>query len=298
MKRLVSVTGALGLAAGLLTVATPANAVAAVPGAICTLRTLGVSPSGQVVKRTYETNGGKATLSLIGYNPGRLTFTPKALVNEPGAGGVPYVNDHYLATYTNGYLYRVLAVGQTSYNDVKVTATAITSGWGSIRTLNTSPSGPGTGYYLYGLSDNGGFYRYVFGNASAPHSRATIGVSGWVGIRTIDYTRTITIPGTTRKADVFIATSSDGRLMEYTIPFDTPSKWTRRDLITRGWNVFKSVQSEECYVNGRSSGRILIGVTTTNEGYLYHDRNATDGSAADLVGYGRLSTGWVEKFAG
>lgn len=297
MKKLMSVAGAVVLSAGLLTVATPANAVVAIPGAICTLRTLGVSPIGQVMRRKYETNNGTASLSGVGYNPGRFGFAPKALVNEPGAGGVPFVNDRYLANSTNGYLYRVSAVGQTSYNDVKITRTALSSGWGSIRTLNFSPSGTTTGSYLYGLADSGAFYRYVYGG-TAPHSRVTIGASGWQGIRTIDYTRTVTIPGTTRKADVFLATSSDGRLMEYTIPLDTPAKWTRRDLITTGWNVFKSVQSEDCYVNGRSSGRILIGVTTTNYAYLYHDRNATDSSAADLVGYGRIATGWTEKLAG
>lgn len=297
MKRLVSVAGAAVLAAGLLTVATPASAVVAVPGT-CTLRTLGVNSSKQILRRTYETHAGRATLSTVGYNPGRLSFVPKALVSEPGAGGRPFVNDHYLANHTNGYLYRVAAVGQTSYNDVQVTAKAVSSGWGSIRTLNFSGSGTSTGSYLYGLADNGGFYRYVYGSTTAPHSRVTIGASGWLGVRTIDYTRTITIPGTTRRADVLLATGSDGRLMEYTIPLDTPYRWTRRDLKTSGWNVFKSLQTEDCYVNGTASGRVLIGVTPTGYTYLYHDRNAKDGSAADLVAYGKIATGWTEKFAG
>ncbi|MFD7159508.1 hypothetical protein ACFV9C_33250 [Kribbella sp. NPDC059898] len=298
MRKLVSVAGAAGVAAGLLTVATPASAVVGVPGAVCTLRTLGISPGKQIVRREYYTNAGKATLSTVGYNPGRMTFVPRALVNEPGAGGAPYVNDHYLANYTNGYLYRVLAVGQTSYNDVQVSAKAVASGWGSIRSLNFSPSGTAGGNYLYGLADNGGFYRYVYGDTTAPHSRATIGSSGWLGVKTLDYDRTVTIPGTSRKADVFLATSSDGRLMEYTIPLDTPSKWTRRDLKTSGWNVFKSLQTEDCYVNGAASGRILIGVTPAGSAYLYHDRNARDGSAADLVAYGNFATGWTEKFSG
>lgn len=293
---------AFGLAATPATASEGPVTVAAVgPAAWCSVRLNGVVASGattgQITRRDYTTGGGKPSSTLQRYNPGRLGLVPRGFVTDPGgSGGMPYVNSFYLGNSTAGNFYRISAVGQTSTEDVKVSKVSLNTSWSSIRTLTATGSGTSNSSYIYGLTDGGAFYRYQYGYAgAAPYGRVTVGASGWQGIKTIDSTRTVTLPGTTRKADVFLTTTTDGRLREYTIPLDTPSKWTAVDLKTTSWGSFKALTSGECYTNGVSAGRILLGILTNGDVYLYFDKNVNDRSGADIVNYGKISSGWTEK---
>ncbi|MFC7486093.1 hypothetical protein [Knoellia pratensis] len=296
-------------AAAFVVAASPAHAssgpvpVAAVgPAAWCSIHLNGVvatgANTGQITRRFYETRNGQPASTLDRYNPGRLGFVPRGLVTDPGgAGGIPAVNSFYLGNSAAGNFYRISAVGQNSSEEVKVTATSVGTSWSAIRTLTTTGSGGSNSNYIYGLSDAGGFYRYQYGPASqAPYGRVTVGASGWQVVKTIARTRTVTLPGTTRQADVLLATTTDGKLVEYTVPLDQPAQWTRVDLKTTSWGGFKALHSGDCYNNsGAAVGRILLGVTTAGDVYLYHDKNANDGSGSDVVGYGKISSGWTEK---
>ncbi len=269
----------------------PAAAATAPPGD-CFLNFLGVNSAGAIVKRQY-TNG---SLSAHTYNPGRLGFVPRGMVGT-GTGGMDFIGEGYLANRSDGNLYGVGVNAKTSYNDVVITKTSVNKTWGSIRSLTWGSALPNGNGLLYGLSDSNGFYRYQTSDtAPAPHTRATIGSSGWA-LNTIAYDRSGYVPGTSRKADIFVATSTGGQLIEYTVPLDKPSEWSRKTLKAATWGNFKALKTGNCYstTTGKKSGRILIGVHINGDAYLYFDKNATDGSGADITGYGKLSTGWLEK---
>ncbi|NGZ99566.1 hypothetical protein G5V59_01970 [Nocardioides sp. W3-2-3] len=84
--------------------------------------------------------------------------------------------------------------------------------------------------------------------------------------------------------------------MEYTVPLDHPEQWTRVDLKSATWGGFKVLTTGDCFTaSGAPAGRMLLGVLTNGDVYTYWDKNATDGSGADIVGYGKAAAGWTEK---
>lgn len=252
----------------------------------------GVTSAGAIVKRQYDS--GKITSNTL--NPGRLGFVPRGMVGT-GAGGMDFIGEGYLANSPDGNIYQVGVSAKTSYNDVVITKTSVNKTWAGIRSLSWGSGLPNGNGLLYGLTDTNGFYRYqTSADSLAPHTRATIGTSGWT-LNTITYDRTGVVPGTTRKADIFVATSAGGQLIEYTIPIDNPSQWSRKTLKAATWGNFKALRTGNCYnpTTGKQAGRIMIGVHKNGEAYLYFDKNPTDGSGADIVGYGKIASGWTEK---
>lgn len=251
-----------------------------------------MTSTGAIVKRQYDS--GKITSNT--YNPGRLGFVPRGMVGT-GSGGMDFIGEGYLANSADGNLYGVGVSAKTSYNDVVITKKSVNKTWGSIRSLTWGSSLPNGNGLLYGLSDSNGFYRYqTSASSAAPHTRATIGASGW-SLNTITYDRTGVVAGTTRKADIFVATSAGGKLIEYTVPLDNPSQWSSKVLKAATWGGFKALQTGDCYnsTTGKASGRIMIGVLKNGDVNLYFDKNATDGSGADIVGYGKIASRWTEK---
>lgn len=312
MKRhqLGAVALTIGLSAAALAVVPSAAQASPVPAAVsaaaipgvpstltCYWRGKGVTASGQIIRRSVTYRDGKISVESNPYGPGRLPFVPRTATPPGGVGGYPFVNDYFAVTSKDGYFYQVSAVGQTSYNDVKVTAKRTAATWGGVRLMVTAGSYlPSDGQYAYGVHDSGGMYRYIVNDAPAPHTRVTINTSGWKGVRTLSWVRSTTVPGTKRAADVLLATTSGGQLVEYTIPLDQPTKWTRKDLKPATWNVFNYVNQASC-TNGmqNSATRLLVGVKPSGEVYLYLDKNGNDGSGADLTGLGRIATGWKDQ---
>ncbi|WP_300676296.1 hypothetical protein [Nocardioides sp.] len=150
-----------------------------------------------------------------------------------GTGGNDFIGEGFLANSPAGVIYGVGVSAKTSYNDVVITKVAVNNTWSSIKSLSWGSGG------VYGLSDTGGFYRYQT-DGGAPYGRVTIGTSGWT-LNTITWDRTGVVPGTTRKADIFVATSKAGALIEYTIPLDKPARWSSKILKASTWGNFKAL---------------------------------------------------------
>ncbi|WP_411734430.1 hypothetical protein [Paeniglutamicibacter sp.] len=267
----------------------------AIPGMNCYFGATGVTSSGQITERRYVTQQGVAEITTTKLNPGRLGFVPRAVLPPGGAGGIEFVNKGFYANSSDGGFYSVTAIGPKSYNDVKVTATRLAVTWGQTRLMVSSAAGNSTGRYVYGLTDSGALGRYVLG-VGAPKSRVVVGNSGWQGVKTLAYDRQTVIAGTTRTADVLLATTVDGKLVEYTIPHDRPYQWSRKDLKSATWGNFKYLSGASCGEWGKpNQPRMLLGVLGNGDVYLYLDKRNDDNSGADIVGYGKIASGWTEK---
>ncbi|ASN40246.1 hypothetical protein [Paeniglutamicibacter terrestris] len=302
-KTVGSIVAILALA-GTLLGGGPANAVdgqttsaaRAIPGLTCNWQARGVTSSGQLTERHYTTRDSVATISTEKYNPGRLSFVPRAVLPPGGAGGIEFVNESFYANSSDGGFYSVTAIGPKSYNDVKVTATRMAVTWGQTRLMVASSKATSAGQFIYGLTDSGALGRYVFNGAGGPKSRVVVGNSGWQGIKTLAFDREGVVAGTTRTADVLLATTIDGRLVEYTIPHDKPAQWSRRDLKSATWGNFKYLGSATCGEWGKpNQPRMLLGVLGNGDVYLYLDKRNDDSSGADIIGYGKIASGWTEK---
>ena len=299
-----AVVASIALAASLVT-AVPATAAVVstktaakgIPGVTCDFRATGVTSSGQIIKRGYRTSGGKGTITTTMYNPGRLPFVPRGILPPGGAGGMEAVNESFYSNSTDGGFYSHTVIGRTGNNDVKVTSKRMAVTWGQTRLLVGSYSGPSTGgIYAYGLTDSGALGRYTFTGGTAPKNRVVVGNSGWKGVKTLQYDRPGKVAGTNRTADVLLATTADGMLVEYTIPHDKPSQWTRKNLKTSTWGNFVHLSSVTCgEYNKPNQPRMLLGVQASGDVYLYLDKRNDDNSGADIVGYGRIATGWKDK---
>lgn len=303
-RRIGAVVAAIALAGSLVTAA-PAtaavvstkSAVKGIPGVTCDFSATGVTTSGQIIKRAYRTSGGKGTITTTKYNPGRLPFVPRGILPPGGAGGMEAINESFYSNSTDGGFYSHSVVGRTGNNDVKVTTKRMAVTWGQTRLLVGSYSGPATGgIFVYGLTDSGALGRYVFTGGTAPKNRVVVGNSGWKGVKTLQYDRPGKVPGTNRTADVLLATTADGMLVEYTIPHDKPSQWSRKNLKTSTWGNFVHLSSATCgEYNKPNQPRMLLGVQASGDVYLYLDKRNDDNSGADIVGYGRIATGWKDK---
>jgi len=302
-KKIAAAAAVVALAGSLLAGApamagTGSTQVAAkgIPGVSCNLRATGVTPSGQLTRRSYSTAGGVGQIITKNYNPGRLGFVPRGILPPGGVGGIEFVNDSFYSNSADGGFYFHTAIGPMSYNDVKVTTSRMAVTWGATRLLVASPQATSAGQYVYGLTDSGALGRYVFNGATAPKNRVVVGDRGWQGVKTLTYDRPGFVPGTKRTADVLLATTVDGMLVEYTIPHDKPSQWSRKNLKTSTWGNFAFLTSATCGdYDAPNQKRMLLGVQPSGDVYLYLDKRNDDNSGADIVGYGKIATGWTEK---
>ena len=293
---LLALTGSLMIGAPAMAAVGETTAPAPVlPVGYCSLKVTGVTAAGQITQRGYNTQPGVAKTTTVKYGPGRLGFVPRAMLPPGGAGGIEAVNKSWYANSTDGGFYGITAIGPTSNNDVKVTATRLALTWGGTRLMVASAAGNSSGRYMYGLTDSGALGRYVYG-AGAPKYRVVVGNSGWQGVKTLSYDRQTVIAGTKRTADVLLATTVDGKLAEYTIPHDTPAQWSRKDLKSSTWGNFVHLSSSTCGEWGKpGQPRMMLGVQASGDVYLYLDKRSDDGSGADIVGYGKIASGWTEK---
>lgn len=263
-----------------------------IPGdVVCNVRSVGVNADGYLIERSYYSEGGVGRTSTSTYSPEAIGFVPRALVARTDiTTSTGFRIPHFFATSTDGYIYDV-RVDLRNGNDNTTTSTKLAKTWGSVRTLNAQA---GNGY-LYGLNDNGGFYRYTYqnGKVGAPTSRATIGTSGWQGVKTLAYTAR-GVSG----ADTFVATTTAGQLVEYTIPHNNPAAWSRVTLKSSTWGNFSSLSTGTCFSRSgpASTGSVWLGIQPSGDAYLYYDKNQNDHSGADIVGYGKVASGWTEKY--
>jgi hypothetical protein len=116
---------------------------------------------------------------------------------------------------------------------------------------------------------------------------------GFGSIGTFEYARTITALGL--RTDVFLATDADsGQLLEFAIPRETPSSYTRTVLSDTGWSDMRSAGRTASCVDdksGKSYGAVVtVGVDRSL--HLWTDRDPNDGDGTDISEWGVLKSTW------
>src|SRR5262249_6111293 len=106
---------------------------------------------------------------------------------------------------------------------------------------------------LYVLTNNDQLLRYRLrgkdGNTREKYDQR-VGV-GLGTIGTFEYARTITALGL--RTDVFLATDADsGQLLEYAIPREDPSSYTRTVLAEYGWSDMRAAGRTASCVDGKT----------------------------------------------
>lgn len=172
------------------------------------------------------------------------------------------------------------------------TKTVAATGWSTIRQAVTSSDAD----VLYGLSATG-LYRYNVGfssvNGTTVNGRTVINDTGWASIKTLAFARTIDIAS--GKADVLLATTSTGMLLEYVIPRADPTKWGRYVLRTSGWGGFESLNVGGCGTTASDPRKVYLGTTDDGNAWTYYDPNGRDFSGANLGTVGKVATAWTTK---
>lgn len=268
--------------------------VAGIPGqASCSVTMWGVSPTQRIISYHYSSNNGKGQLYTDKDQGGQIGFTPKAFApkESKGAGSKDALGTSgkdFYAVAPDGNLW-LLGIN----DDGSVAKKLVNSTWGVIRNMTTIPAISGTnGAYLYGLTTTGGLNRYsVPAGPAVPSGPAVVSASGWQSIKTLAYSTTVVLPNNDA-ADVMVATTTDGRLIEYTIPHKTPSKWTSKVVVPGSWQNITSMAISGCY---GSNANVMIGTLATGDAYLYSDKNRDTPNRTDISGYGRMATGWTKN---
>ncbi|GAA1406021.1 hypothetical protein AUR04nite_16910 [Glutamicibacter uratoxydans] len=300
------IKAALGvLAAGALstTLASPAAAYAPAPegpaGYSCNadmLRGNQVSPGTlngiQYASWPGSNAGGPGVDAFVNTNPvihTNLGFNPKALVEKNGFDSRLY------ATSPTGTLYVVDGYKSTAVNNT----------WGGIRTMTdvvvTDKYDTVTGVtYTYAITDQGALMRYTQSQGVA-NMYGTVQVSprGWGSLKGFSYWMTKTLANGDQ-ADIFLSNASDGRLIEYTIPRATPTKWTSKVVRSSTWQNFVSFSVGNCTdANGnRSRTAPLLATTKAGDVWLYYVSKSTPDALPTVTNGTRISTGFTNSYNG
>lgn len=265
---------------------TPANSS-------CSTTMWGVSPTRQIVSYAYRSDAGKATLYTSSGTLGQLGFIPTTFAKKESRGGgspdaLGQTGVDFYAVAPDGNLW-VVGIN----NDDSIVQKKLNSTWGVIRHMTAVPAISGTtGAYLYGLTTAGGLNRYSIPSGPAtPVGPTVVSPSGWAKIKTLAFSHIATLPNNDL-GDVLIATITDGRLIEYTIPHKTPTKVISKVVVPGSWQNITSMAVGSCY---GSAAQIMIGTLANGDAHLYYDKNRDTALQTDISGLGRIATGWVPR---
>jgi hypothetical protein len=149
--------------------------------------------------------------------------------------------------------------------------------------------------YLYVLTNTDQLLRYRLkrkdGNTVARYDQVVGFGFGTIG--TFEYTRTTTALGAS--IDVFLATDADtGALVEFAIPEDDPTSYSRRVLADTGWWDMRSAGRRASCLNPKNGDTYdaIVAVDITGAVRLWTDRDGTDGDGQDIVEWGVLKPSW------
>lgn len=243
----------------------------------------------------YRYAGGQGTAS----DPGSATgIVPLTYQKYGGMGGDGQSRSNFYAITANGYLWDLQWDSRLQPDETWQTAftkKVLATNWGGIRHIAyAKPT-----QFMYGLTSSG-LNRYKAVRAGdVPTSAVSVGGAGWGNIGNLSYSRTVVIgktaTGADRKADQLLGTvNSDGDLVEYTIPHDKPTAWTRVLRKGPGWGDFASLSQGSC--SQHPNARVLLGIKKNGLAFAYFDPNKNDNSLADLRGGNvAVATGWTNK---
>ncbi len=253
----------------------------------------GVTANQRIVSYSYNSENGKGTVFADKDRGGQIGFVPKAFATKESMGGgskdaLGDTGQDFYAVAPDGNLY-VLGIMRNG----SVVKKKLNSTWGVIRNMTAIPAASGTnGAYLYGLTATGGLNRYGIPSGPAtPTGPTVIATTGWQKIKTLAFSRITTLPNNDF-ADVMIATITDGRLIEYTIPYKTPTKVTSKLVVPGSWQNITSMAVGAC-AGGATS--VWTGTLSNGDAYLYYIKNADTPNKADISGLGRIATGWAKN---
>ncbi|MFF9625666.1 tachylectin-related carbohydrate-binding protein [Streptomyces griseosporeus] len=181
-----------------------------------------------------------------------------------------------LVTSTSGALYRVdIKTNNTSLALMNPPVKIADSGW-----THDKLTYDGHGH-LYGTTAAGLLLRY---NVTEDKPAGSQHIGARTEIDTGFVLKTLTATGDDRLG----ATTSDGRLLDYTVA--GAGSWKSNALKTAGWSGFNQLVSP--------GGGLYYGRLSTGAMYWYKDANPTDGSGADITYHldDPVNTGgWTQK---
>lgn len=282
------ITGLFG--AGLLGVAGPAEARGSLQ---CYAEVPGATARG--VPTTFVYDDGQASSQTRG--PDDLGYQPRdvAYPHELGEGRATPTTSHWF-TLSGDQLREVTEVDRRDAHGLLVSARyethVVRQHWGGARQISIGADRS----FLYVLTNTDQLLRYRLSGRDGDTSvklSGTVGV-GFGTIGTFEYARTATADDGTR-SDVFLATDADsGALLEFAIPVDDPTAYTRTVLAAEGWLGMQSVGRTASCLNTRS-GRSYDGIVSVDldgQVRLWTDRDAADGLGDDIVRRGVLKAVW------
>jgi len=210
----------------------------------------GILPDGRLTYSAIDPSNGNRLKTLIG--PG-LGFTPKAMAT---------LNfNTVLVTSTAGELYRVDV--QTNGNALALAG--VVKIWDSGWTFDKlAYDGRG---HLFGTV--GGQLMQYLVTEDKPSGPAHIGQRTVIGDGFV--LKTLTTSG----EDRLLATSSDGRLLDYAVDSTAATKWSAHVLKPDGWSGFNQLLSP--------GGGLYFGRTSPGGLYWYTDANPLDGDGSDIT---------------
>jgi hypothetical protein len=258
----------------------------------CYAEVPGVTARG--VPTTFVYDDGQTSSQTRG--PDDLGYQPRDLAypHEVGEGRAAPTSSHWF-TLSGDQLREVTEVDERDAHGVLVSARyetrVVRQHWAGARQISIGADRS----YLYVLTNTDQLLRYRLSGRDGDTSvklSATVGV-GFGSIGTFEYARTATTGGT--RSDVFLATDADsGALLEYAVPVDDPTAYTRTELAAEGWLGMQSVGRTASCLNTRS-GRSYDGIVAVDhdgEVVLWTDRDAADGLGDDIVRRGVLKAAW------
>ncbi len=236
------------LSFGLLTTGTaPAHAATGCSGSVSVY---GVLSDGRLTYSAINPSNGDRLKTLIGPD---LGFTPKAMAT---------LNfNTVLVTSTAGALYRV----DVQTNNTALALAGVTKIWDNGWTEDKlAYDGRG---HLFGTA--GGTLMQYLVSEDKPAGPAHIGQRVVIGDGFV--LRTLTTTG----QDRLLATTSDGRLVDYAIDSSAATKWSARTLLSSGWGGFNQLMSP--------GGGLYYGRTSDGGLYWYKDADPLDGDGSDIA---------------
>ncbi|MGQ7311316.1 hypothetical protein ACUOFU_06405 [Microbacterium arabinogalactanolyticum] len=261
----------------------------------CGVEVLALDSQQRIVKHRYSSNNGVASWSTATWDDSQLGFTPRSMVKkgskgaeDPNALGSSGID--FYANSSDGSFY---LVGVDMFGGI--TKKLVNSTWGKVRLMAGVPQLSGTqGAYVYAIHDSGAFYRYNTPTGPSNLYGATLVGTNWSGVKTLTWLTfkyLSTAPGS--GADVLLATTNAGQLVEYTIPHADPTKWTRKDVRPTSWQNLTSLTVGSCAGTLQTP---FIGTLSNGDAYLYLDKNSDQPASTDILAYGRIATGWGPSF--
>lgn len=262
----------------------------------CGVDVVALDAQNRVTAHRYSSEAGSAYWRTEVRETTELGFTPRAIAvkGSNGAGDPNSLGSSGIQFYANSADGSFYLIGVNEFGGI--TKKLVNSTWGKVRLMAAVPTLSGQpGAFVYAIHDSGGLYRYSTPTGPENLRGTTYIGSGWGGVKTLTWYSIKTLPDGT-SADVLLATTTAGQLVEYTIPHNYPTKWTRKDIRSSTWQNITSLTPGNCVGGTTGWETPFIGTLSNGEAYLYLDKHSQQQASTDILMYGRIATGWGPHF--